>query len=465
MTSKLKIITCLLFLCSCRNLEIAHITVPSSGTGNGVYYALPMTIVTVEVPVTKIILTPGACFCKDEEMMRLKGEIINEVIKAKKKSKFENKTWKECEELTFDSTSYKYYKMGDVTISSYPVPDSSKIFFVTNRKNIFKKNNLNFVLNELGVLQSAEIKTEDRTLDVITQIVGSVASVAGKFLKSSEEDKSTLCERLRTQFNLLESAKTRLVQNENSQTEIGTFIRQLEEIDKAQQAIIAQFTFIEEKETKTIKIDRLIKNPQLAQWINLFTFDKSDGITTLPIPKDSYTNLYTNSGSRTTASTEKDLYALKVETYGNQVPTYAGVALSSTTSTAGAGLAYNIPKKASVAVAKMIRQNGNSAVTPKLIATTNIIMPQFGTVGFLKKNQSLANIELDPLSGSLRKVILENNAITADQVKNIGATAESIAGLKKDELSDLQSEASILEQKEKILKLKLSIDSLAKKQN
>lgn len=490
MKTKFKIAVSFMFILnSCSTLDIVHVTNPSAGTENGVYYALPMTIVTVEVPVTKITRKPGRCLCEDEEMMRLKGEIIDIVIKAKKepeKAKKEpelkDKAWNACEELMFDATSSERYKLGDLIISSYPVPDSSKIFFVTNKKNVFKKNNLSFVLNELAVLHSAEIKAEDRTLDVITQVVGSVASVAGKFLKGTENDSSKLkgikksaeltpnkifCNSLRVEFDKLVSAKSKLIQNENSQTETGTFSRQLEEIDKAQQAIIAQFTYVEERETNTIKIDRLVRPAQLATWIDLFTFNDVDGIAALPIPKDSYTNLYTNSGSKSFATSEKDMYALRIETYTNQISNYAGTVLSSSTSTSRAGLAYNIPRKAAVAVAKIKTEtkDGKSIVTPKIIASTNVIMPQFGTVAFLEKNQSLANIELDPLSGALRKVILENNAITTDQIKNIGTAAEGIAGLKKDELSDLQSEASRLEQKEKILKLKLSIDSLAKKQN
>jgi hypothetical protein len=463
------LIMCAFLASACRNLEIVHVS-PNNpakpSTKEGIYYALPLTVLTVEVPVTKITLTPGACFCEDKELMRSKGEIINELIKLQP---VPPKNPDNCEEEMKFGKTFTYYKLGTIAISGYPAPDTSKIFFVKTRKNAFKKTNLTFSLNELGVMNSAEIKVEDRTLDVITQITGSVVEVVGKLLKGDTTksgkplDRKSTCKKLRGQLNDIAAARQTLINSTTMDKSIETFNRQLEELNKAQEAIVAQFTFSEEKETSLIKIDRIIRISELNSWIDLFDFDKTSGLKLLPLPQAGYTNYYYNNSVPSITNSEKDRYALQVQAYDQQMATYVGQHSSGMTLGNQAGLAYNVPKKAAIKIAKVKVANKNVAIE-KVVASSNSIMPQFGTVAFLRRKQSLANIELDPFSGALRKISIENNGITAEQIKNLGTVASSVAGLKKTELSELQQEATILEQKEKILKLKISIDSLAKTQ-
>jgi hypothetical protein len=174
--------------------------------GNGIYYALPLTVLTVEVPVTKLTLVPGRCLCQDKELMRSKGELILKVMDLKTKK---HPGIAPCKDLSFNDSSYVYYKLGDISISSYVAPDSTKLYYVQTRKNVFRKNTVSFVLNELGVLNSAEVKVEDRTLDVVTQLVGSVAEVAGKFMKAADtpETDDLDCKKLRAELDLLIAAR------------------------------------------------------------------------------------------------------------------------------------------------------------------------------------------------------------------------------------------------------------------
>lgn len=410
----------------------------SKAKESGIYYSLPKTILTIEIPVTKVSWKMGRYFNKNAELSRGKHEQL-------KKLKGSHK----------DSTLI-FYELGDIIISGHPVPDMSKVYFSTLKTSPLKNRKLTFVMNDLSVLQSADVLNEDKTFDIITQSISSIASLAGVVMgvsKSSEDGTDTikihenlLLKKLQTirqsKFDLFTSPHV------NSESVLN---KQLSELEKMEAAIISEFTYFEEKKTSIFKVEIILSKADANKTIPLFKFTPESSIKFYQDTNLGYKNLYLNKGIKylPDTSTDKTTFSLKIVTTVDQL--YSKVGSSSTIK----GIAYNIPAKTQLSIVE----------NEKPIAVANMLIPQFGKVAQLSKKLSTAYIELDPLTGSLRKVIAERKGLSPDQIKAAGGAIETTAGLvvKKSETAQLEEEAKKLELKEKILKLNQSIDSLQNK--
>ncbi len=126
-TEYIFIILISLFLIRCSSFNVIHVNKCQNLSQNqGLYYALPQTVITVDITVerTDKIKGPYANFV--EKYLGLKDVI-------KKKSSF--------------------YKLTDVNISSYPERDPSQFYFIELGNNICKKNRMFLLgLDEAGLI-------------------------------------------------------------------------------------------------------------------------------------------------------------------------------------------------------------------------------------------------------------------------------------------------------------------------
>lgn len=405
---------------------------------NGVYYSLPKAVLTLEIPVTKITWSKGKYFDTEPEITELRKDGVTSLTKAGKK------------EITF-------YEIGDISMSSYPVPDMNKLYFAKVNRNLFKNRKLTFVMNDLAVLQSAEQTNEDKTFDIITQIVSSVASVAGVAMKVPKSPGTPVAatpqDILKDKLKEIREARFELLSVGRLTVSEAIYNRQLAELDKMENAIIAEFTYSEEKKASTYRIDVLLDDRHKQKFHNLFKFDSAKSVMFFPVDTSDYTNTYLNKGIKFLATAEqtidKDTYQLWTITQKVQIHEKIS------SSEAKNGIGYNVPAKCQLKVVN----------DKTVVSAANMMIPQYGAVAYLNKKMSSSIIELDPNTGALRKVVEERKGLSADQIKAAGGSAESVIGLsnKQTETAKLEEEAKKLELRDKILRLNLSIDSLVNK--
>jgi hypothetical protein len=123
---------------------------------NGVFYALPRTVVKADVPVVRTDKQPGVfstftpCFFPDEDYI------------AKKSSEFAV----DAERIKFDTLA---------------VPDTDEIYMIKTRGGMFETRNLEMTLTENGVLVKASADVTNETIDIVT---GSIKTGAGLLAKA-----------------------------------------------------------------------------------------------------------------------------------------------------------------------------------------------------------------------------------------------------------------------------------------
>lgn len=128
-----------------------------SGKMNGVFYALPRTVIKADVPVVKTVKKKGEfvqftpCFFPDEEFI------------AANETKFGIK----ADDVKFDTTF---------------VPDSGEVYMIKTTGGMFETRNLELALTESGVFVKGSADVTNETIDLVT---GSIKTGVGLLAKAS----------------------------------------------------------------------------------------------------------------------------------------------------------------------------------------------------------------------------------------------------------------------------------------
>lgn len=512
----------LLTLTNCGRMNVVPVaSIDPAKFAGGAYYALPMTLLTVEIPVTEITRTKIECF--DDTLMRARfGD------DPKKIAAFLS--------LKKDTT---FYKLGEeITVSGRPVPDSGKLYLVNLTGNWRKNQSLTLALNEFGVVSKADVAVEDHTFDIVVQSLQSVAGIAATLTgtkgatpagaaalsaeaKKAEQAKDSVYQcvnrlrHLNGQLNEVRKARFNLLKA----SEYTSYIPEpalklrLTELNELEKQLIASMTFTEERTTYIVKRDIVIRTDRAAKALKdsaLFAFTPKLGLTLYgdrPDMVDGYESKYlipafvqfktapsatppVSSTATITASsqsslktvvakpvptterTEKkapdSLYYIHInwsatKQFGTDVRTNTPTITNSGSGKpkSSGSLAYNIPARATVSVRNKARS----------VAVANLMMPQLGGTSYLSRKASTMTVEFDPATGGLRSLTQKTTGLTGAQITSAGAALGSgVTALKKEkeapetDLGKLQKERSLLEEQEKILKLNLSLDTLRRKQ-
>ncbi|WP_093208508.1 DUF4831 family protein [Siphonobacter aquaeclarae] len=239
--------------------------------GGGVFYALPMTMITLEIPVTKI---------------------------ERKVVHFPDSTLLASSPLGHNNPDalITTYDLGDIAISSRPVPDAEKIFNVAIKGNWKKTQALQLSMNDLGILSKAEAEVEDHTFDIVIQAAQSIAGITQALVsfKGSDPAKMTKdsCQisKYKAELRQIREARFSLLKSDGNlgygHMPEGALRLRLDELKRQEENLISLMTYAETKTKLLIRKDILIRNPEDIANLSenpVFWFDKSSG---LMLPED-----------------------------------------------------------------------------------------------------------------------------------------------------------------------------------
>ncbi|WP_420147437.1 hypothetical protein [Spirosoma sp.] len=459
-------------LISCCKPTLTVQRVPISSTTSddegGLYYPLPMSLVTVEIPITRIVQKKGDCFWEEALKERL-GEKDAITLKGK---------WTTTNKNTY--TSYTI-KEEEIRISSRPIPDPTKIFHVLLKGKWNKNRELTATLNELGQMTQGEMVNEDRTFDLVVQGVQSVAGIVstlvipkaagqsiGTNLADSDNFDLTSTDKRKRDLIAVRAARTQLIQSSDNIGAEGIFKKKLDELDKLEADLLSHLTFDETKTQVILRADILIEKPTNSTFSAskpILTFREEDKPILHFAPTDGtyqneYLRQFADFASTPAADAEK-LYTLNVShTAGKQLADY--VSEPPTSSTIARGLAYNVPVWARANVSMKPKEGSG-----KTVAVATVAMPQWGKVAYLPEKASSTGFEFDPSTGALRKLAIKQAGLTADQIAKAGNALNSAATLVQPAsltapVANATRDNDLIEQKIRAIKLQMQYDSLSK---
>ena len=122
----------------------------------GVYYTLPRTVITVELPIIQTTYTPGP-------YAELSAEILGQEAK------------------TGDSVTYK---LGTPVLGTRAEPDPNETFLVKIAGTPLETRTLMLQLSEDGRITSAQSTVENKTVDFVVSTVKTSANIAAKAIMS-----------------------------------------------------------------------------------------------------------------------------------------------------------------------------------------------------------------------------------------------------------------------------------------
>lgn len=126
---------------------------------NGVFYALPRTVVKADVPVVRTNRQPGLL----SHFTPCEGFFPNEKYVFRKGSEF-----------NIDADK--------IVISTEAVPDTDEVFMIKTKGGMFETRNLEMTLTEGGMLVKANAEFTNDTIDIVTGAIKAGAGVLAKAL-------------------------------------------------------------------------------------------------------------------------------------------------------------------------------------------------------------------------------------------------------------------------------------------
>ncbi|QDK77754.1 hypothetical protein EXU85_03740 [Spirosoma sp. KCTC 42546] len=452
--------------------RIESIPTETKNSEGGLYYTLPMTVISVEIPVMRIVRDKGDnCW----------EEALKERLGTKDATELQSK-W------AANGDSYTFYKIKDeeIKITTRPVPDPSKVFYIELKNKWNKNRELTATLNELGQMTQSDMVNQDKTFDLVVQGVQSVAGIistlilpksaneqTGANLADPDTDDLTSFQKRKSDLKAVRAARTALIQQDDNAGSEGIFKRKLEELDKMEEALLSHLTFDETKTQLILRMDILLNKPAAntdpTETINLFSLAK-DGTPVLHASPDAGT--YQNDYLRdfVTFAAQPDTAAQKVyklvvsHTFKKQMADY--ISESTSASLDNRGLSYNVPVWARTKVTLDGKKDGKT-IPQKTVAVATVVMPQWGKLAFLPEKSSSTGVEYDLNTGGIRKLSIKQPGLSASQIANAGNALNSAATLVQPAsltapVANATRDNDLIEQKIRAIKLQMQYDSLSK---
>lgn len=151
--------------CVARNVVVKIDPANRLDKKEGVFYALPRTVVAAAVPVKKVTLKKGAyerfaaCFFPDDENAE---RIVH--------------------------TNCKIFELGDPVITTRAEPDPAEIYMVKIRGRYFEDKSLTLALSESGVPTKITEETTNRAVEILTQLAQTGTSLILRNAKFAAND-------------------------------------------------------------------------------------------------------------------------------------------------------------------------------------------------------------------------------------------------------------------------------------
>lgn len=358
-----------------------------SGRG-GVVYALPETALDIVVPIDKNTET-----APKEPYSEYTEALFGRPIEIK------------------DKTSYA---IGLPTVSASGQPDHSKVYYAQISGGPFSDSSMTLKFDARGILTSATVESENKTLEFAVSTFEAGAKIAGsaaKFIGATETDpcakipKPEVCAayiRIRHALELKQNILT---------GPGGDVAARLAEVNDALNKDLALFFGSKTKETWSVQF-RVVPRDGGVPDISLFSYYSEGGIADFNVsPRNQIKKEFL-----------KKKAAGELRTVGvgiSNIRPLVGEKLASTRlfTQEKRGLHYNMPAAATVRI-----YDGRT----KLV-TSDQIFGQFGSVGFLPvstgSHKLHQEITLDGATGALLAVTNSSNAFDPNNINKVGNAA------------------------------------------
>ncbi|HTF06176.1 MAG TPA: DUF4831 family protein [Bacteroidia bacterium] len=421
------------FLFTCFNACVTSVPVYNVAenkhpkNGEGLYYALPKNVITADITITRTQITEAPF-----------GKFADSLLALEYKPG-----------VTFEIEETK--------IASYSVVDSAEWYFVDLRKNgVFKKVSVSMTVGENGILSNSSAEVENKTIDYAIETIEFVATVAGKIIPfgnpvaginstASENFQSDDKEKPKTlldsalnvikQLNDIESRRIELISNTTKASVSAEALQiMLKELDAKKKELLSLFVGIKKIKKITLRFENETINDS-----TLFTFSEKAGLSGLP------------------ASMNIDSAFLpKIQMPGANAVTirfsnaqFLPVAMKNSDPVKKtSSFYYRIPANTTVQVwqgSKILTQ------TEMLIAQKGVVKSLPMKTGGMKTKYEL---KYDPKTGALLEIKMNGEPISDETIENATKVGEKVIDvIKPDELSELEKQRKILEEKKKIEEL------------
>jgi hypothetical protein len=397
------------------------------------YYILPKATIQFEIPILTEKYDKGAYFVQlDTHQLKyaaLKyGLDRNTYLKVQKDKSY---------------TQHSIRK-DSIKIQLQARPDYDKIYFADTKKNWNNNKSLSFSYGPDGILTEGEATTENKTFDLITKGIGSIASLATIGFKQVSPDNSKKDD---FQIEALEKILAQIAEL-GGVAETGIYTALKADLEKQYTKAFAQYFYAEKKSVRTIRFFYTPSgNAPTGASEKLFAFDQQNGKLTFsddPNIKNAIRGKEIHWGNITNLAG----YTLRLSrAQDNLLPA------TTTTTPFPDGFAYNIPLHTNVEF---------SAADNTIISSDILKIPQYGTVAALNTKNRKTSYILDPISGELKKISIGSSALSTDQLGSASTSAQDILKLIKSdsEVTKLEKEVKRLENEKKRRELLKALESL-----
>jgi hypothetical protein len=357
-----------------------------SGRG-GIVYALPETVLDIVVPIDRTTETPPQKLFADysETLFGQKPKITAEKVT---------------------------YAVGLPTITASGQPDQSKVYYAQISGGPFSDSSMAMKFDARGVLTSATVESENKTLEFVVSTFEAGAKIGGSAVKMISATNAKPCDGIPTPVC---DAYTRIKDAIQNRSNIltgpgGDVATRLAEINESIKKDMALFFGSKTKDTWSAQFRVVPRGPAAAN-ISLFSYSPGDGIVEFHIsPRNQINRDFFHSGT----GQSKPVY---INISGVQPLVENAIASGRLFTQEKRGLHYNIPAVATVRV-----YDG----TTKLL-TSNQSFAQFGAIGFLPvstgSHKLHQEVTLDGATGALLAVTNSSNAFDPNNINKIGNAA------------------------------------------
>jgi hypothetical protein len=352
---------------------------PFAPQSEGLFYALPQTVIQVDIIVSKVQKIKGPYAEYADQMLGL------------------------SKVTTVNSTEYE---LQDIRLTSYNQPDPSEYYFIQIPEKQKDRKAIELFLSDEGVISGVSSPGEARTKKRQQSINLSASRIdIPEFTNPSVfERMDTVIKRISLDSTIIEQKffrKTSAAKSvEQKAREASEFILKL---DESMYNLINGYQEVNyEKGTMEFMYNQM--NSMKKDYLELFKGVTSTSKETFMFyyipdkssPTDTLCRFSISKGILPVSSASGDLVQIQVSSFNNNNALKTDVEMLNSGQHTAHGLFYRIPDKANVDV----------KVGGQVKLETHFLINQLGIVTFLPAT-SLRNISIDNNTGTLRRVVLE----------------------------------------------------------
>jgi hypothetical protein len=450
---------------------------------NGVFYALPRTVVKVDVPVNRVDKSPGEfadfkkCFFPNDNFVATAETTEFSVV---------------ADKIKFDTTF---------------TPDTQQVYMIKTNGGKFETKSLELALTESGVFVKASAESNNQAIDVVTGtiksgvgllakasslgVLSSPGTVGANALTSAQTECETILghsvdpkkfENALTFFKKIEVLQNRRdaildTVTPNATVPADTLKLTLDELDKTIKEL-KQSGFLGSKDTLTWNSSfRLNPSDPAKMSVQLFSISKDEGICQILAPNQGVLLSQIDprfTRKNTPCANAAKAVSLELKTGEDGEGGEGGDQMSDRVKDAklkqegDRGFYYRVPGRAIA----FVYQEGAMAGSKNELGRAPLSIAQFGEVVSLPASaggrKTKYSLDLYESSGGLKNFVMGSSALiekgNVEDLTGAAGTAIDAAGERKkakapaSELDQLKQQREILEEKKKIRDLQKALE-------